>query len=208
MELYEHGNSKISWTVSTYDLLCCLNIINQVFRLKVFRKLKFCLQGFSFPSKSNVAVNSTSAHPPPGNPWAHLFRFSDLGRGICAPWGIPGNLIHKVKRQSKARAIKMRILFLRDGGFCGKRYGFHVTVACPQRTRQACWDFIEVSFLILESFPLLYRSNCMSYFELFWASFGVVLEYSANGSSFIDTLHIYCWKFLIKNGRNLFAIST
>ena len=54
-------------------------------------------------------------------------------------------------------AVNMRVVFLRDGGFCGKRYGFHVTVACPRRTRQAC------SFLILESFPVLYRSNNLSY---------------------------------------------
>ena len=29
-------------------------------------------------------------------------------------------------KPSKAQAVKMRALFLCDGGFCGKRYGFHV----------------------------------------------------------------------------------
>ena len=32
----------------------------------------------------------------------------------------------------------MRALFLCDGGFCGKRYKFNVTVASLQNTRQAC----------------------------------------------------------------------
>ena len=39
------------------------------------------------------------------------------------------NLIHDVSKPSKARAVKMRALFLHDGSFCGKRNGFHVTVA-------------------------------------------------------------------------------
>ena len=97
MELYEHTNSKISWTVSTYDFLCCLNIINQVFRLKFFRKLKFCLQGSSFPSKTNASFNSTGAHPPPpGQPLGICSGSMSWSVAFVHLGGIPGNLIHKV----------------------------------------------------------------------------------------------------------------
>ena len=70
--------------------------------------------------------------PIPPATLGHLFRFSVPGEGhLCTPGTtpLPGNLIHEVSKPSKARAVKMRTLFLRDGGFCGKRYGFHVTVA-------------------------------------------------------------------------------
>ena len=73
-----------------------------------------------FVSFFNASVNSTCAHPlgqPPGICSGSLSR----GRGICAPWGRPpGNLIHAVSKPSKALAVKMRALFLRDGGLWEK----------------------------------------------------------------------------------------
>ena len=81
-----------------------------------------------------ASVNSTSAHTPRATP-GHLFRFSVPGVGhLCVPWRPPGNLIHAVSKPSKDRAAELRVLFLRDRGFRGKRYGSRVTVACPRRT--------------------------------------------------------------------------
>ena len=92
------------------------------------------------------SVNATSAHPP-GKPRGICSGCLSRRRGICAPWERPppppGNLIHEVTKSSEARAVKMPALFFRDGGFCGERYGFHVTVACPRRTIQACCDFLR-----------------------------------------------------------------
>ena len=76
---------------------------------------------------------------PPGQPRGIFSDSLSRGQGLCAPRGrSPGNLIQEVSKPSKAWAVKMRALFLRDGGFCGKRYGFHVTVASPRKTKQAC----------------------------------------------------------------------
>ena len=64
-------------------------------------------------------------------------RFFVPGMGhLCSTDRPPGNFIHVVSKPSKAGVPKLRFfLFLRDGGFRRKRYGFRVTVACPRRTR-------------------------------------------------------------------------
>ena len=78
---------------------------------------------------------------PPGNPRAFVHdRFSVREVGpLCTPWQVPPPphpriLIHMVSKPSKSQAIKLRVLFLCNGGFRGKS----LTVACLQRTRQAC----------------------------------------------------------------------
>ena len=92
-----------------------------------------------------------------------LFRVSVPGAGICAPRGRPpGNLVHEVLKPSQVLAFKMLVLFLRDGSFCGKRYGLHDTMACPRSTGQVV-EIFRGEFLIIESFPVLYRSNYLSY---------------------------------------------
>ena len=109
---------------------------------------------------SYASVNSTSAHSPRATRGIWSGSLSRR-RDIFAPRGAT-LLEFDTRGFKKARAVKMCVLFLRDGGFCGKRYGFQVIVVCPQRTRQAL-RFLEVSFLILESFPVLCRSNYLSY---------------------------------------------
>ena len=70
-------------------------------------------------------VNSTCAHPTTGKPGAFAQVLCPRGQGFCAPRGRPPrNLIHKVSKPSKARAVKMRALFLRNGGFIGKDMDF------------------------------------------------------------------------------------
>ena len=101
-------------------------------------------------------VMHQSILPVPISPRAtpgHLFRFSIPGMGHF--WTLmrpPGIWYMQFQKPSKSWAVKLRVLLLRGGGFHGKRYGFRVTVACPRRTKQACWDFFRGEFLILESF--------------------------------------------------------
>ena len=102
---------------------------------------------------------------PPRATREHLFRFSVPGAGhLCTPGTTPRKFGTRGFKTVKSPAVKMRALFLRDGSFCGKRYGFHVTVASPRRTRQAyTLRFSELSFLILESFSVLYWKNYLSF---------------------------------------------
>ena len=82
-----------------------------------------------------ASVNSTSTHPPPPPQPRGICSGSVPGVGhLCIPWRPPWNMIHMVSKTSTAQAVKLRVLFLCDGGFREKR----VTVACLQRTRQAC----------------------------------------------------------------------
>ena len=85
-----------------------------------------------------------------------VFFFSGQPRGICSGslsrgWGICATLgdpreFDTCDKNLGGRAVKLRVLFLRDGGFHGKRYGFCVTVTCPRRTRQV--EILRGEFLI------------------------------------------------------------
>lgn len=85
----------------------------------------------------NLHISKFYQSPTPLSPGATLsqgWRISSFilswGWGVCIPqWPPTPNLIHAV---SKAWALQLHVLFNRNGAFCGKRYWFCVTVACPQ----------------------------------------------------------------------------
>ena len=77
------------------------------------------------------------------------------------------NLIHEVSKPSKARAVKMRALFLRDGSFCGKRYGFHVTV---RPVREGLDKLIEIFRGEFSNFRKFFSALLKELFELYHLS--------------------------------------
>ena len=110
----------------------------------------------------NASVNSTSAHPPLAIP-GHLFRFSVSGvgplvRAFATPWQFDTRDCFKTV---KAQAIKLVFYYFAMAAFMGNftsqwlvGKGLHV------------YKLVEISrgeLLILESFPVLYRSNYLSY---------------------------------------------
>ena len=89
-----------------------------------------------------ASVNSTCAHPPPRVTPGHLFRFSVPGAGhLCTLGATPREFDTRglKKKPSKARAVKDACLIpSRWRLLWEKIIWFHVIVASPRKTRQAC----------------------------------------------------------------------
>ena len=71
----------------------------------------------------------------------------------------PGNLIHEVTKSSEARAVKMLVLFFRDGGFCGGKIWISRHSSLSAKDYTSLLRFFYVSVLNLESFQCFIKAS-------------------------------------------------